>query len=717
MKDKLAFALLLSGAVSCSIAHGQATLPVYRVTKAGASRTELEALSSRFKMPSLRATGLQGGQISVMDTSRFLALPTSEAQNAGNQMEKLRNGTVNKFPSIPIELKSIDMTKLNRLRVFSEDAAIKTATEQLRAAGLEPQFGTPAIGHNFFTLFSERNGRWVSNEKPVDTSVIYVFTDPTGHRIIGPGAQVQVTFDGDGNVSRLHYAANRLKEEGTVRVISGQEADRRIRKIAPGGGKISKRLVYWCPPLQPLLPDASQSRSMAIVPWYAYTTTSEVRNAKTGAASMVKSRVQMIPATDDPRYVPTATVEASASGAEVQGRVSIRGGTGPYTVIWGSGTSSIVNGQGGWATGVTSTGDVRYTAARRWTQNMARNRGLSLDRTETVSATVIDANGVSVQASTAVQVRARPLGLEESNPELFALLHPSGPAFATPTYGCFNPADPGKWTSCRVGWQSSMFAPGAGSGTQRFCWMGDDAWPGDFVRHNPVGTLPSQPWVNGDADYSNWGVNTADLVLHIGDGNSDGFTQMQPGAPLADYATSWVAAPAYMPTVSINGNGYGTPASYNVNYNNSWGPTGGSATLEWLLMDDCDTHDPTGGGGLNMPQRWGPAFNGLHVFTGFSTTENGNGPFERDVAGNLLGLHGAPQSIVQSWFNSSLSNGTGEQAAFGPAVQISIFVFSDLNDFYWGKGSVGPTIVPSQWPAPLLRWWYMRGSNPAALIP
>src|SRR5207244_416426 len=103
-------------------------------------------------------------------------------------------------------------------------------------------------------------------------------------------------------------------------------------------------------------------------------------------------------------------------------------------------------------------------------------------------------------------------------------------------------------------------------------------------------TLPSQPWINGDADYSNWGINTADLVLHIGDGNSDGFTQMQPGAPLVDYATSWVGCTVYQPAIGLNGNGFGTPASYTVNYANSWGPTGHNATLEWLLMDDCDTH-------------------------------------------------------------------------------------------------------------------------------
>jgi hypothetical protein len=134
-------------------------------------------------------------------------------------------------------------------------------------------------------------------------------------------------------------------------------------------------------------------------------------------------------------------------------------------------------------------------------------------------------------------------------------------------------------------------------------------------------------------------------------------------------------------------------------------------------MDDCDTHDPTDGNGLNVAERWGPAFNGIHVFAGFASLENGYGAFEQGVGANILGLNGAPQTIVQSWFNSAMSNGTGDPAAMGPAVQLSIFTFTDINDYYWGKGSVGPTIVPSQWPAQTFGFWYMHGSNPAVFEP
>jgi len=85
-----------------------------------------------------------------------------------------------------------------------------------------------------------------------------------------------------------------------------------------------------------------------------------------------------------------------------------------------------------------------------------------------------------------------------------------------------------------VGWQNGMSTWGAGGGTQSFAWLCDDAWPGDFIEPNPAGTLVATPWVNGDADYANWGINTADLVIDIADVK----TAMQPGAPLSEYATA-----------------------------------------------------------------------------------------------------------------------------------------------------------------------------------
>jgi len=80
---------------------------------------------------------------------------------------------------------------------------------------------------------------------------------------------------------------------------------------------------------------------------------------------------------------------------------------------------------------------------------------------------------------------------------------------------------------------------------------GDAAWPGDFIRPTPAGTLVGTPWVYGDADFANWGVDTADTVLDNADGWADGTVLMQPGAPATDYATASISTPVSAQTVSI----------------------------------------------------------------------------------------------------------------------------------------------------------------------
>jgi hypothetical protein len=263
-----------------------------------------------------------------------------------------------------------------------------------------------------------------------------------------------------------------------------------------------------------------------------------------------------------------------------------------------------------------------------------------------------------------------------------------------------------------------MSTAGAGGGTQSFAWLGDDAWPGDFIEPSPAGTLVATPWVNGDADFANWGINTADLVIDIADGNADFKTAMQPGAPLSKYATAGLSSTAFPDDVSINGNGYGTPASYTVSYANAWGSTGPNDTLAWLLTDDCDMLDPLDGSGLNVAQRWGVAFNGLHVMTGFSSLDYGDGPFENAVAKNILGVGGSAQTIVQAWFNGAASTGAGTPAAMGPALSIggNLFWMANIDDYYWGKGAVGPTIVPSAYAPGEVGFWYLNGSSSAEVV-
>ena len=150
---------------------------------------------------------------------------------------------------------------------------------------------------------------------------------------------------------------------------------------------------------------------------------------------------------------------------------------------------------------------------------------------------------------------------------------------------------------------------------------------------------------------------------------------------------------------------------YNINYRGSWGGTGANDRLLWLAMVCCNVLDEYDVNGNLAVDRWGPAFGGLHIMTGYNEEGWwGDGSVEKEFAEDMLGvyafpiggsIHLPPRTIVQAWVNSSQANFCGWPAAMGPLGPSGV---CDLRDFYWGKGSVGPTITPS-WK---YGWWYMH---------
>ena len=168
------------------------------------------------------------------------------------------------------------------------------------------------------------------------------------------------------------------------------------------------------------------------------------------------SRVRLIPATDDPRFVPSVTVAARAiEGSRVTARATVSGGTPPYSFLWGGSNPNTSIERGAAVSYEPLTRDLREILPAQ-----------SLRRTEHVSVTVVDANGVSQQADTSLLVTARP----------------APDTHNSVTYGCESPNDPGAWTGDRVAWQNAMSTFGGGS--ERFCWLADSSWPGDYIEPN-----------------------------------------------------------------------------------------------------------------------------------------------------------------------------------------------------------------------------------------
>ena len=692
------------------------SLPVYEVTKAGVTDSEAAALAGQLNIPAKGLLG-KGGLVSFTDPVRYLAIPTAAVTDA-SLTDSLRYATENKDEKRPIDMRAIDTVALANLPVLEDRTALDTLARGLRAAGLHTPFGQPAAGHATLTLYSsEAGGKWSSTSQNLDTEVSYRFSEANGYPLVGPGAQVRAAFDGAGNVTRLHFSLRELKPGEPVQVISEREARDRIARLVPAGAEITTKLVYWCPPLSLGMARREEWNPAVIIPWYAYYSTTSFARPGSGGVSVMHSKVRLIPATDDARFVPAVQLTAKASGSEVSAHAAVTGGRPPYRYIWGGSNPEASRDRGD---------STRYTAVVRVAESLASDPNFPLDRDEAVAVTVIDANGVEVRAGQTVPVHATPVHPREKKNKKHG---------SEPTYGIFSPGAPLAWMEDQVGWLQGMSTPLGGGGALNFCWMGANSWPGDFIEPNPAGTLVATPWVNGDADYANWGVNTADLVLDNADGSADGKTVMQPGAPIAKYATASLFAEPNIPdTVAINGNGFGTPKSYFVNYVNSWGPVGPNDTLYWLLLDDCNMLDATDGTngtgpGVNVADRWGLAFNGLHILTGFASLDqpDGYGDFERDFATDMLGMTTiigipfptTPMTIVQSWFASAEDNGIGTPAAMGPALPTDggkKFTMEDLNDYYWGKGSVGPTIVPSHYEAGKIGFWYLTSTTPINVV-
>jgi Subtilase family/Family of unknown function (DUF6345) len=697
-------------------------LPSYRVIQYGAAPAQAQALANYLNInnTNLFATN---GEVAYIDGANWLAVPTTPVTNS-TVISNLLATTANPFPDIPIRFEQLDFNALSNLTLFSSNAALASAASAFAYANLTPQLGTPVIGHTTLSAFWTNESNVVAtNNTYLDTQVNYQFADGAGYPIVGPGAQVQVTYGPTGQVTRLHYSAPQLAAAAQVQIIPPTVASNRARVILDPGGTLRPslvpKLVYYVPHwpwTNPCLTCPPPNLTNTVLPWYKVGGTANVTNPVTGQPSVVDLMPVLIPATDNTNFVPTINLTASSLGVtQVVAGVTVSGGMPPYTYQWAGSSTALSD---------STSSSVSYTPTFRavppplnivpsndvaivswadpagafvlqsspdlqqgiWTPvtgvvdapNGIRRRTVSLltpgasffrlflsatqtvSQFETITVTVTDANGVYVQASQTINVQA--------TPRPAVALGPERKVVGLIDWATESPYDPGLGTQDRNDWRSGMRQPGGG--IERFTCTGVGSWKMDFVEE-PSG-------------FDHWMVDNADMVFYVGHGNPQLITFT--GGPGPDPTHLWFDS-------SLRG----------------WGDN----DQEWMCFLSCSVLQFNDGGNL-VWDRWGrPNFDGLHILTGFRTTAWAQTGFPAVYTDNLLGwrhilffrIPWPSMRIVNSWFSAAADrqnqpDGTGRAAAMGPIGPGGV---CDINDYYWGRGPVGPTIS-----AGFIRgWWYV----------
>ncbi len=273
---------------------------------------------------------------------------------------------------------------------------------------------------------------------------------------------------------------------------------------------------------------------------------------------------------------------------------------------------------------------------------------------ETVNVVVTDANGLTVEGSATAPLQAASLGGRAAPAGLSPMV--TGP-IDVGTEWIGNCAGLGGSSGNAGGFVQVMRNHGV---TIRFNWGNSSAWEQDFKDPSKGGN---------DTNYA----DNADFVFYTGHANGNGF-------------------------VFCNNAHDDTFLNYS---DASWGQN----DLEWLTIAACGPLQ-LDSGGKAWYQRWGPAFDGLHLLMGYATVTYDNQREGKLLAKYALGDKGAARPLREAWALTATDVQSESEIWSVMGVYGSSYV-SDFNDHFHGQGSVGPDLRGSD----IRGYWLMRGPS------
>lgn len=135
----------------------------------------------------------------------------------------------------------------------------------------------------------------------------------------------------------------------------------------------------------------------------------------------------------------------------------------------------------------------------------------------------------------------------------------------------------------------------------------------------------------------------------------------------------------------------------------------GNGDVEWMSLFTCLVlEDSTGG--QNWAQRWGQAFRGLHQINSFTTVSynsaNHGGKFGHYMWRSPFLWWNKPMKVRDAWAQASIDT----QPASVRWASMGVYLpatggLGNYNDYFWGKGAVGPDYASTGW------FWRISGTS------
>lgn len=441
------------------------TLPVFTVNGLGLNQAQATSIATSLLGARSTQATFQDGVLSYIDPAMFQAVPMT-------QLDAQPTGWEEEEPASDPSFEAFNFDLIKSMQPFSGEGAMGKVREAFAKAQTSPIGGLPMVQNTMFEAVqkSASGGLLPVASALIDTHIRYNF-QLTGLPYIGPGAQVNVAFDPSGTPTQLYYSAHSLAQGSSMPVLPASMAMDACMKLYPGQEpQLSPTLAYYAPPL-------ALGANM-VLPHYQCMGTSALGSGETNLLQ------NLVPAVDDPKFVPFVNLTASFNGDTVNAAAAVTGGRPPYSFHWTS-LNADLSGEAG--------ATVEYSVDPREDVN-----------SDTVMVKVVDSNGIAVTDSAVVELVNPNTGL-------------IGDGVAASSKVFARPAAVGGVTDFGIERAVSNMCSGNVNGYssvmddeafKRFHWTGTNAWERDF-KHN--------------ADH-NAMVDNVDEAFYCGHGSGGSFT-------------------------------------------------------------------------------------------------------------------------------------------------------------------------------------------------